>query len=558
MMSRPTRLTAALALGVALSFTVHGPSPADQSSATPRLTPPVHATKGDIAPSRTFTSPYLAVDPEDENTIVAAYVELRAARCGLMRSRDGGRSWKVLLDSSPSPPSHPSCLQTESGGPTQSPIAFGRDHTLYYALAGFDPGQDGRGNSVLLGRSTDLGDTWTTTIILNSQGKVGPELEANRPLAAIAVDRTTGPQDIVYVGWTRYYPNYMPRRASQSLLAVSHDGGRSFAEPVSLVGSYFESEAARTAAAVVKDQPPNPNTTAPVTPPSTLTAANFGGGFPKLVLDDEGTLYAAWFSTAVGVVPLPWRALYLSRSTDQGKTFTVAPAVPAHPSIDAPILQWSPEGGDHGSLHLIYESKIPVEQGDRDIAYRRSTDAGRTWTEPKILNDDDPKLLAGQHLPNLSVAPDGRLDAVWWDFRDDPGTGFNDVYLASSDDNGNTWTSNVRITDRSIDRKFGPWGNGFDMRQPPGVLGTEAYTVVAWDDTRNGTAEAEAQDIYSSLVQWRDLPPARSPVLVYVLAAVCGLLLAGLVLTIAAVSVRRSSKPSSIRERAERAPAQVG
>jgi hypothetical protein len=86
----------------------------------------------------------------------------------------------------------------------------------------------------------------------------------------------------------------------------------------------------------------------------------------------------------------------------------------------------------------------------------------------------------------------------------------------------------------------------------------EAYTIVAWDDTRNGTPEAEAQDIYTSLVQWRDLPPARSPVLVYLFAGVCGVLLAGFLLTAAAVRTRRSSKPSSIRERAERAPAQVG
>jgi hypothetical protein len=260
----------------------------------------------------------------------------------------------------------------------------------------------------------------------------------------------------------------------------------------------------------------------------------------------------------IGVVPPPWRGLYLSRSTDQGRTFTVTPVVPGHSSLYNHVLQWSPEGGQQGSLHLVYESKIPTDQGDRDITYRRSTDGGATWTEPKILNDDDPELLAGQYIPNLSVAPDGRLDAVWWDFRDDPGMGFNDVYLTSSGDNGTTWTPNVRITDRSIDRKFGPWGNGFDMRQPPGVLGMEAYTVVAWDDTRNGTPEAEAQDIYTTLVQWRDLPPARSPVLVYVLAGVCGLLLGGLVLTVAAVRIRRSPKSSSIRERVDKAPVQVG
>lgn len=555
-MIRPRgRMAAALTLAVGSAFLV--PPSVGAASSTPRLTPPQHLSKDEIAPSRTFTSPFVAVDPEDPNTVVAAYVELRGARCGMFRSRDGGRTWR-LLDASPSPPSYPSCLQTESGGPTQSPIAFGRGHTLYFALAGWDPGRDGRNNSVLLARSTDLGDSWTTTMIADARGKEGPDVEANRPLASVVVDRHSTNQDIVYVGWARYRMNYTPRRPPQPLLAVSTDGGRTFGSPVNLTGDHWQSPAARTAAAVVPYQPAPPTTQAPVTPPDTLTAERFGGGSPKLVLDDKGTLYAVWFSTFANVVPNPWRALYLSRSTDHGKTFSVAQAVPAHSSLDNPMLAWSPLGGPEGSLHLVYESKIPMAQGDRDVTYRRSTDGGRTWSEPRILNDDNPKLLAGQFIPNLSVAPNGRLDAVWWDFRHDPGTVVNDVYLSSSSDNGTTWGANVRVTDRSINRTIGPWGNGADMRQPPGIAATNAYTIVAWDDTRFGSADVPAQDIYSSLVQWQPLPPARSSLFLYAIAGLAGVLLAGLVVTVAALRLRRNSQVVSSNERAMQAPAPVG
>jgi hypothetical protein len=190
----------------------------------------------------------------------------------------------------------------------------------------------------------------------------------------------------------------------------------------------------------------------------------------------------------------------------------------------------------------VYELKVPLAQGDRDITYQRSTDAGRTWSTPMIINDEDPRLLTLQFMPNLSVAPNGRVDIAWWDFRNDPGTFQNDVYLASSFDNGATWSANMRVTDRSIDRKIGPWSNGYDVRQPPGLVPTARYTIVAWDDTRNGDPDAQAQDIYGSFVQFEDLPAATPQSLVYTLAAVAGLALAGVVVSVVALMIRRRSR----------------
>jgi hypothetical protein len=203
------------------------------------------------------------------------------------------------------------------------------------------------------------------------------------------------------------------------------------------------------------------------------------------------------------------------------------------------VLAWSPQGGADGTLHLVYELKVPLAQGDRDITYQRSTDAGRTWSAPVIINDEDPKLLTLQFMPNISVAPNGRVDIAWWDFRNDPGTFQNDVYLASSSDNGVTWSPNVRVTDRSINRKIGPWSNGYDVRQPPGLAPTAKYTIVAWDDTRNGDADAQAQDIYGSFVQFQELASATPLALTYALAAVAGLAIAGVIVSVIAFGIRR-------------------
>ena len=529
-----------LALSVALAMILAVTSLSPAAGATGRrITQPVRVTTGDTIPTRTYSSPFLAVDPEDDQTVIASYAEMRTAGCGLARSRDGGRTW-ARVDASPSPRSHPFCFTPLGANVYFSPAAFGRDHVLYVALAGWDV-QDGRSSSVLLARSTDLGDNWTTTVVHDARGKPQPEAEMNRPVSSVVV-HTTGSSYVVHVAWTKVLPNARPPGPPAPLVATSADGGRTFSSPVSVAAGYFDDAAVRQAV-LANRATVYPPAAPPPPAPETLTADRFGGGGTRITLGDNGTLYALWTPIAAGTFVSPgW---WISRSTDQGRTFETSQAVPPTPGVGSPVLAWSRQGGPHGTLHLVYERKVPVEQADRDITYQRSTDGGRSWTEPIVVNDDDPKLLVLQFMPNISVAPDGRVDIAWWDFRDDPGTFRNDVYLASSSDNGSTWSADIRVTDRSIDRKIGPWSNGYDVRQPPGLGPTARYTIVGWDDTRNGDPDAQAQDIYSSFVQFRDLPAHRPAARTYALAAVVGLAFAGLVVSVVAFANRRRARSTA-------------
>ncbi len=532
---RPSRW---LALPFALSA-LGAAAPIAPASATsgPRITAPVRVTSGDTVPTRTYSSPALAVDPEDDQTVVASYAEMRTASCGMARSRDGGRTW-ARLRTPVSPPSHPFCFVPLGSNVYFSPVAFGRDHALYVALAGWDV-QDGRTSSVLLARSTDLGDSWSITVVRDARGKPEPEAEMNRPVASLAVDRT-GPADVVYVGWVMSQPNARPPRPSASLVATSTDGGRTFSPPVSAVGTTFDDPAARQAALALRPTVLPPGAPAPQ-PVEAITADRFGGGYTQVVLGARGTVYVLWVP-AVSGTPSLW-SLYVSRSTDQGRTFTATQAVPPGFALRSPVLAWAPAGGPEGTLHLVYEQKTPPAGGDRDVVYQRSSDGGRTWSEPRTINDDDPKLLTLQFMPNITVAPSGRVDVAWWDFRNDTGAFQNDVYLSSSLDGGATWSPNIRVTDRSINRKIGPWSNGYDVRQSPGLAATAAYTIVGWDDTRNGDPDAQAQDIYGAFVQFKDLPATTSWALVYGLAAVVGLAVAGVAVSV--VALARRQRPSA-------------
>ena len=137
------------------------------------------------------------------------------------------------------------------------------------------------------------------------------------------------------------------------------------------------------------------------------------------------------------------------------------------------------------------------------------------------------------------MAPDGRIDAAWWDTRNDPGITANDVYSASSSDGGATWSANTRVTDRLINRKIGVYANNYDLAGPPGIASTNDYAIFGWDDTRNGDAVVNTQDIYVSMVQYKAIATGGSKALKYILAAVVGVLLVGLVLFLA-MAVTRS------------------
>lgn len=530
-----------------------------------RITEPVQATEFDLAPVRTYGTPGFAVDPESSLNVVASAVELRENRCGLMRSRDGGQTW-AQIDTSPSPPEYPFCLQTNSHT-IQGKLAFGRDQTLYYALGGWDS-TDGANRSVLLARSTDFGDTWRTTLVADARGRTEEDVQPNRPITSLVVDASSGDEDIVYIAWRQQNRVEDPGLANQAVVATSTDGGESFSEPVNLAAGVFEEASVRDEALkTTTTTTPLPTTTSTVAPgaaelpalaapeeepepePDPNAVVNFGGSNPELALADDGTLYAVWVSNYDNLEPTPDVAHFLSRSTDQGKTFTVTEVNPFSRenvnTFGSMQMAWAPGGGSDGTLHLVYEgSKRPEVQNQADVFYRRSTDGGESWSDVQVVNDDPPDNLYYSGLPNIGVAPNGRIDVAWFDTRDDPGIVVNDVYYAFSTDNGISWSKNMRVTDRSINRKIGPYAQNFDLNGPPGLLSSNAYTLVGWDDTRNGDAVAETQDIYTAAVQFDEIETGTSNAARYALAGAIGLLVVGFALSGFAIGRRRKAGSS--------------
>jgi len=526
---------------------------ANAATNAPQLTVPVNATKADFNPQRTYSAPYLAVNPSNSDIIVGGFIEFRARRCGLVRSTDGGRNWKIL-ESTPEIKSQPYCLANNSNI-FHAPVAWGRDNALYLATHAWDETTRTQ-TSVIVAKSTDLGDTWNTVFARDARTTgTADNQENDRPVTGLVVDSKSGSQDIVYVLYRRAFANRVaPNAAPQEpVLAISRDGGKTFDEPVSAIGNVYEDAALRELPLTSRTTVAGATTTTALAGSLAATPnniKNYGASSngQGLTLDTKGNVYVAYMSEVANVASPP-RAIMASKSTDHGKTWTSAMAVPfSYEQAQNVREAWTPGGGPDGTLHLVWEWRHPGDLAQyADVGYVRSTDGGKTWSKVRTLADDDPKRLAPKYLPMISTAPNGRLDVAWWDTRDDPGIQrAQDVYYSYSEDDGVTWSKNIRVTDQTIDRRFGVWGNNFDQNSPPALASTNKFVFLGWDDTRFSTGEdgklnltnpvnstgfgGGVQDIFVSAVQFEKVGGSTSKAAQVVLAGVVGLLAVGLIL----------------------------
>ena len=96
---------------------------------------------------------------------------------------------------------------------------------------------------------------------------------------------------------------------------------------------------------------------------------------------------------------------------------------------------------------IIYLVWTDERHGDPDIFLTKSYDGGGTWSTPPVRINDDP-LGNGidQWFPWVAVSEDGVVGVVFYDSRHDPGNLLTTVYVAISNDEGESW-DNIRVMD---------------------------------------------------------------------------------------------------------------
>jgi hypothetical protein len=88
----------------------------------------------------------------------------------------------------------------------------------------------------------------------------------------------------------------------------------------------------------------------------------------------------------------------------------------------------------------------PPGQTTTEVMFVRSTDGGLTFSAPLRINDDVNHQTKWHWFGTFSVAPNGRLDAVWYDTRNAANNRDSQLFYSYSTDAGVTWSSNVAVS----------------------------------------------------------------------------------------------------------------
>ncbi len=228
---------------------------------------------------------------------------------------------------------------------------------------------------------------------------------------------------------------------------------------------------------------------------------------PYIVADNSkskyaGNLYVGWTR---------WRIadsqMVLSRSTDDGKTWSKPIEIDARPGLprddNGAAEGFSGVVGPDGRLYAVWSQ-------DDSIMLTSSRDGGQTFSRARAIIHTAPTMFAinavdrANGFPQLAIDATGkRLYVTWSDYRN----GDLDVFVASSDDGGRRWSEPVRAnndplhngaeqffqwmavdpTDRSVnvlfyDRRSDPQNRKQIVVLARSTDGGRSFTNYAWTD----------------------------------------------------------------------------
>ena len=103
-------------------------------------------------------------------------------------------------------------------------------------------------------------------------------------------------------------------------------------------------------------------------------------------------------------------------------------------------------GSTNNNIYMLASVQPPGFMTGSDVMFVRSTNGGQTFSAPRRINDDPVNHANWHWFGTLSVAPNGRIDAVWLDTRNAANNTNSQLFYSYSLDGGNTWSLNVAIS----------------------------------------------------------------------------------------------------------------
>ena len=301
-------------------------------------------------------------------------------------------------------------VSMEDGNAAEPAIASSPDGDIYVAWVNHN--QDGKAD-VMIARFDKDGQMQNVPVRVNSQPGIATAWRGDPPTVAVAPDHT------IFVGWTAKV-DPAAGHASNVFISASRDNCRTFAEPVK-----------------VNDD--------------TRPAVH---GMHSLAIGKDGRVYVAWLDER-NINPMPDtdekinkrtsghhmesnREVFIASSADGGHTFSTNQRVATNV---CPCCKTALAVDDDRRVYVSWRQVLP---GDfRHIAVASSIDEGKTFSEMKVVSDDQ-WMLAGCPVSgsSLALSQDGTLRVLWYSAGKNGETG---LYYSDSKDHARTFGPRVLV-----------------------------------------------------------------------------------------------------------------
>lgn len=337
--------------------------------------------------------PSIAVDPTDSGRMIIGWRQFDSIasnfrQAGYAFTVDGGASWTF-----------PGVL-TPGTFRSDPVIEFDAQGNAYYQSLKSDFSLD-------VFKSADAGQSWGAPVFAFGGDKNW-----------MAVDRSGGAGDgNLYGIWQRAAGCCGP-----SIFNRSETGGVSFEPPVPVAGS------------------PGLGTLA-----VSRQGDVFAAGIDETVGQDLGTIVAARSGNADQPGSMP--AFNMSEvGFDAAVAFGTGPN-PGGLLGQVNVAVDTSDGPSAGIVYVLASlDRDAPGTNPLDVLISRSTNGGASWSAPVRVNDDAPNGGAWHWFGALSVAPNGRLDAIWNDTRNSGVASISELFYSWSWDQGATWSPNVPVS----------------------------------------------------------------------------------------------------------------
>jgi Neuraminidase (sialidase) len=407
----------------------------------------VNASNDSISEAET----YLAIDPTNPQILVgASNINISGRGQMMYRSSDGGSSW-AKTELVPTRTNH-----SDPG------VNFDTAGNVYSATLDYTSNV----TAVKFYKSTDHGATWPTQLVVDDAGGNDKEL------ATIDDQLTSSCRDQIYACWDNGKAQYVAS-------TTAPNSGTFRAKTT------VQSKGSTIACDMAVGPPVTAGSAGPVYTVWTSTTQK------KINLSKSTDCGATWsaYASVAGTAD----------AYDYGIPAQCVRRVLIYPSVDVDrssgprkgwiYVVWNDFTASQGSGCVA-----AADTNNANVWLSRSTDNGSTWSAPVKVHSDPARTDQFNQWMRTDDA-DGTIHIMWHDTRNDPTRKQSDVYYTKSTDGGSTFLPEVKVTTaRSDETTAGASADQYGDYEALAVRDGCAYAF--WTDRRNAAPE----EIYSSKV----------------------------------------------------------